>query len=295
MKSKFIRLLAIIGALCAHTAKSQESSEPRAGLTVLAATEQEEDKKNHTEITLKPDLKWEKGEYKVGYYGSFYGSKDSDDEKAEWKTLTSEIRAENDAWRLDIGRSSTCQYASCICAPTTTGFDNKGIGRGAGRSYTGAILTHKDTGLSLGQVANDTNVTFKHWDNLLFGWKKEFNDTWGLHLQATVGRRALLSAGATLRWKPTDTTSVVAEAFYKDHEKSAILAANHRLTDDLTLFAGGQMTSPEKGKSDGLATLGLNYHLGKGIRLIIAGQQKFGSERETRAILGIKYCGNFRQ
>ena len=294
MTHKIIKLLAIIGALYGWSAKAQENTEPQPGLRVLTASEQAGVKKNYTEVLLQPDITCKKGDYELGYYGSFYRAKDTPGDKTDWMTLVSKIRVENDDWSLDVGRSQTRKYAGYLYAPTTTGFDNLGMIKGTSRTFTGTILTHKGTGLTLGQGASDTRMTPTHWDSTLVGWAKELDDEWALHLQATGGRSPLSTLGATLRWQPTRTTTVVAEGLYWNKETTGILTANHKLTDNLTIFAGAQMTNPQQGKPDGLATAGVCYDLRWGCQLVIAAQQTLRSDSQTSAILGVKYTGNIR-
>lgn len=294
MKHGIIKLLALTGALLSTTAKAEEKQAPKPGITVFAASEQDGLKKNYTEITLKPDITCQKGEYKLGYYGSFCRAKETTGTEIDWMTLASKIRAENNDWTLEIGRSCTREYAGYLYAPTTTSFDNQGMIKGTSRIYTGTSLTHKETGLTLGQVASDTRMTPTHWDSTLVGWGKEVNNEWAIHLQTTGNRKTLSTLGATVKWQPTKETAVVAEGLYWNKETTGILTANNKLTDDLTLFAGAQMTSPQRGKPEGLATMGANYNLGKGFQLVMAAQQKLGTDRATSALLGIKYAGDFR-
>ena len=295
MTNRIIRLLAIISTLLTCNARAEKVSEPKAGVTVLAATEQNGLKSNHGEVILKPDIGWEKGDFKVGYYGSFYRSKESDGSEIDWLTLASKIQAENEDWTLEIGRSTTRKYAGFLYTPTTTGFDNLATVKGMARTYTGTILTHKESGVTMGQVANDTRMTPTHWDSTLLGWAGDLNNEWGIQLQVAGGRRPLTSGGLTLKWQPNRKTALVAEGFYLNREKSAILTANRKLTDDLTLFAGAQLTSPRSGKPEGLATLGMSYDIGAGFSVVIAAHQNLGSDKTTEAILGIKYWGDFRQ
>jgi len=287
---RLIRVLTIIGTLCTSTAKTEETQELKAGTTILANSEQENLKNNHAEISILPELSWKQDKDQIGYQGIFYHSKDTNGKETEWTTSTSEIRAEDEDWSLDIGRSSTRAYYT----PTTVNFDNKARGKGASRIYTGTILTHKGTGLTLGQVADDTRMTPSHWDTTLLGWTGKLNNEWDLQLQATTGPHLISSAAATLRWHPTEDTTVVAEALYKDHKKTGVLTANHNLSDNLTLFTGTQITSPQKGKPAGLATAGASYNLGHGLQLTAAIQQELGTERGTAAMIGIKYTGAIR-
>ena len=287
---RVIKLLAIIGALCTSTAKTDGTHKLKPETTILANSEQQNLKNNHAEISILPKLTRQDGEDKIGYQGIFYRSKDTDGKETEWTTSTSEIRAENEDWALDIGRNSTRAYYT----PTTVNFDNKVRGKGASRIYTGTILTHKETGLSLGQVADDKRMKPSHWDSTLIGWTGELGDEWALQLQATTGPRPLTSAAATLRWQPTDDITVVAEALYKDRKKTGVLTANYNLGNNLTLFTGAQITSPQTGKPEGLATAGASYNLGHGLQLTGAIQQQLGTERETTAMIGIKYTGAIR-
>ena len=138
-------------------------------------------------------------------------------------------------------------------------------------------------------------MTPTHWDSTLVGWAKELNKEWAIHLQGAGGRRPLSTLGATIRWQPTDDTTVVAEGIYLNHEKTGILTVNQKLTEDLTLFAGAQTTSPRTGKPEGLATAGASYNLGGGFQLVSAVQQEIGGDRRTTALIGLKYAGDFRQ
>ena len=295
MNRNIIKIIALIGALAGGEIKAQEEPEAKPGLTVFAASEQQGTRKNYAEVIFKPDITYQAGEYKAGYYGSFYRAKETTGAETEWMTLASEIRAENKEWALDIGRSSTGTCAGYRHAPTTTGFDNQGMIKGTVRTYTGTILTHKETGLSLGQVASDTRMTPTHWDSTLVGWAKELSKEWTIHLQATGGRSPLSSAAATIKWQPDENTTVVAEGFYLNHEETGIMTANRKVTENLTLFAGAQITSPRTGKPEGVATAGASYNLGRGFQLVSAVQQEIGGDRQTMAILGIKYAGDFRQ
>lgn len=294
MKHKIIKVLALTSALLNSTGKAEENQAPKPGITILASSEQDGFKKNYAEITLKPEITHQKGEYKLGYYGSFYRAKNTPGAEIDWMTLASKIRAENDNWALEIGRSCTREYAGYLYAPTTTSFDNQGMIKGTSRTYTGTTLAHKETGLTLGQVASDTRMTPTHWDSTLLGWAKELNNEWALHLQTTGGRKPLSTLGATLRWQPTQETTLVAEGLHWNRETTGILTTNHKLTEDLTLFAGAQMTSPQRGKLGGLATAGASYNLGKGFQLVVSAQQKLGTDKAISALLGIKYAGDFR-
>ena len=283
-----------MGALFGPMAKAQEAQTTRPGITILAATEQDTTDKNNTEVTLKPDMTCRCGEYALGYYGSFYRAKSTPGEVIGWLTLASNIRAENDDWALTIGRTATRTCAGYLYAPTTSGFDNRAMTRGTSRTFTGAILTHKGSGLTLGQVASDTRMTPTHWDSTLLGWAKDLDREWSIHLQATTGRRPLSTLGATLKWQPSPTTTLVAEGFFWNRETTAILTGNHKLTEDLILFAGAQMTHPNRGKPDGLATAGACYNLGGGIQLVLAAGQGLGRDKRTSFLFGLKYAGNFR-
>ena len=291
---KILRLLAIAGALLGTTAKAQEKPTPKPGLTVFASNEQNGLKKNYTGLTLKPDLTYQTGKYKLGYYGSFYQEKNVPGENTDWITLANKMQFEDENWILEAGKSNTRQYAGCLHTPTTCSFDNRGIAKGTGRTFTGTILTHKDTGLSLGQVASDAHMAPKHWDNTLLGWTKGLNQEWAIQLQVSGTPKKLSTVGGTIKGHPTDTITVVAEGFYKGKETTGLLTANHKLTDRLNLFAGTQMTWPDHGKATGLATAGASCTLGKGFTLVVAGQQTLGEKKETTAVIALKYAGDFR-
>ena len=290
--NKIIRLLAITGALLTATARAQTAEKINPGLGVFTATEQDTTPKNYIGINIQPNLTWEADNCKVGYYGSFYCEKNDPGTDSDWATLGSKIQAESEGWTLEIGRGNTQKYAGHLYTPTTSSFDNLGAGKGTTRNYTGAILTHKGTGLSLGQVASNGNLS--HLDQTLLGWTKELTEQWAIQLQAAADQNGLSKTGASLKWQADDATALVAEGFYKDHETTALLTANRRLTDNLTLFGGAQMTWADEKETGGLLTAGASYKLGNNITLVTAAQQKIGDDAETTALAGIKFNGNLR-
>ena len=186
-----------------------------------------------------------------------------------------------------------CKYATCIQAPTTTSFDNRAVGKGVSKKYTGAIMTHQDTGVSLGIVTDEARMTAKHWDNVMIGWNARLNKWLAVQLQASADKKGLTFAGATIKWQPTTDTTVMAEAFRQNDEKTAVLAANHCLTDNVTLFTGTQITSPRDKKAEGLANAGVNYKIGKYLQFVGAVQQEIGKNRKTAALLGLKFSRDF--
>jgi len=292
--NKIIRLLAITGTLLTATAKAQAAEQISPGLGVFAATEQDTTSKNYIGVNIQPDLIWEANNGKMGYYGAFYREENNPGDDSDWATSASKIQAENDEWTLEIGRSNTRKYAGHLCTPTTCSFDNRGAGKGTTRNYTGAILTHRRTGLSLGQVASDANLTLSHLDQTLLGLARELGTDWAIQLQVAVDKEGLARAGVTLRWQPTKATTVVTEGFHKAHETTALLTANHKLAERLSLFGGAQMTWADEEPAQGLVTAGVNYDLGRGFSAVVAAQQEIGTDEQTTALAGLKYSGNFR-
>ena len=287
-KNNIIRLLSVIAALLLTKAtNAEEKTEIKPGLSVTATTEQDGAKKNHAEVLLKPKLEWEKDGYKAGYYGSFYKSKDTDGAEQEWTTLVSKVRVESDDWDVEIGRSNTREHT---CG-TTIDFDNRAAGKGSTRTHTGAIGTYQ--GWSLGLVSSEARMTSQHWNCLLVGWKGNLTDSLAIQLQAKTGKRELLSSATTIKWQPTSKTSVMGDIFYQNHETTGSLTANHNLSDDLTLFAGAQITSPHKGTANGLANLGLKYTFWKDFKAWGAVQQQIGQATKTAALLGLQWSYDF--
>ncbi len=292
--NKIIRLLAITGTLLTATAKAQEADKINPGLGVFAVTEQDTTPKNYIGISLQPEITWEKDGYKLGYYGAFYREENNPGTDSAWSTVASKVQAENEEWAFEIGRTNTRQYAGHLCTPTTSSFDNQGAGKGTTRNYSGMILTHKGTGLSLGQVSPNGNLKLSNLDQTLLGWARELSEEWAIQLQVAGDGKGLSRAGATIKWQPTDTTTTVAEGFYKEDETTTLLTASHKLTANLTLFGGAQMTWPEKKESCALLTAGASYKLGSNFTLVTAVQEKIGSDQETTGLLGLKYSGTIR-
>ena len=292
--NKIFSLLAIIGTLLTSAVKGQSTDRISPNLGIFAAAEQETTPASYFGVNIQPELTLERDIGKLGYYGSFYREEKDPGSDKDWATIVSKIQAENEDWALEFGRSNTRKYAGHLCTPTTSSFDNKGVGKGTTRNYTGLILTHQETGLSLGQVASDGNLKLSHLDQTLLGLAKELSEKWAIQLQLAGDKDGIARAGATLRWQPTDTTTLATEGFYKGHETTALLTANHKLTDNLTLFGGAQMSWEDSQESTGLLTAGASYDFGHGFTAVTAAQQTLGSDSTTTALVGVKYSGKLR-
>ena len=291
---KIIKLLAITGTLLTATAKANEAEKIKPALGIFTVTEQDTSGQTYIGASLSPEISWTTDDLKLAYYGSFYREGKDPGEDSGWSTLVSKVQAENEEWKLEIGRNNTRKYAGHLYTPTTCNFDNKGVGKGTCRKYTGTILSHKESGVSLGLVAPDGNLKANNLDQILLGWATELSDEWALQLQLAADKDGLDKAGATIKWQPTDTTTVVTEAIHKDDKTTTLLTTNHKLTDDLTLFGGAQMTWAKDGEDTGLLTAGARYKIGSNFTAVAATEQKIGSDRETTVLAGIQYSGNCR-
>ena len=158
---------------------------------------------------------------------------------------------------------------------------------------TGANLTYKPWGLELGYMANDGRMSFDHWDTVLLGYKKQFNDTWGVQFQAGGGAKPLTFGGLTVAYTPDKDNAVVGEVIYKNHKTTGVLTAKHNLTDKLALFAGVEVGKKSHGKIAGMAEAGIHYKIGKGFSLVGAVQQDIGGKHATHGVIGLQYVGNF--
>lgn len=158
---------------------------------------------------------------------------------------------------------------------------------------TGANLTYKPWGLELGYMANDGRMSFDHWDTVMLGYKKQFNDTWGVQFQAGGGAKALTFGGLTVAYTPDKDNAVVGEVIYKNHKTTGVLTAKHNLTDKLALFAGIEVGKKSHGKIGGMAEAGIHYTIGKGFSLVGAIQQNIGDKHATHGVIGLQYVGNF--
>ena len=300
MKNKFLKLLAIMGALWSVTPKAagaeanENDIKTSANVALFANTEQVDDESTFGELTLAPEATIEKGDYKLGYSGMFYNWGYTDHTYGDWMTLKSRLQLENNDWELQLGRMMLRpDYASFLAVnlPTTLGNDIKS--GGGARILTGTRLAHKETGLGVGLVANDTRMTPSHWDTGLLTYDKRFNDEWALAGHIGAGDKGLHNAGFTVAWTPSKKTTVVAEGLYAQKATYGVLGVQHSLTDDLALFAATKVSKPNQGKLQGWLTAGANYNLGKGFSAVAAFKQDIGGEHNPHGIIGIKYAGNF--
>lgn len=300
MKNRFLKLLAIMGALWSVTPKAtgaeanENDIKTSANVTVFANTEQVDDESTFGELTLAPHVGIEKGDWKLGYSGMFYNSGYTDGTHGDWMTFDSQLKLENPDWSFQVGRMMLRpDFAAYLAMPTTTTLGNDIKAAGSSRIFTGTRFTHKETGLGVGLIANDTRMTPTHWDTGLVTWEKRFGDEWGVAAHIGAGDKGFHNAGATIAYMPTDKTTFVAEGIYKDKATHGILGAQHKLTDDLAVFAGLKVDKPNHGKVGGWATVGLGYDLGHGFRAVGAVKQDIGGRHETHGIIGLQYAGNF--
>ena len=299
MKNRFLRFLAVLGALWTVTpkvagAEAKENVKAKADVTVFANVEQVDDGSTFGDITLKPRVAVEKGEYKINYTGSFYNWAYTDHTRGDWLTLMSRLQLENDDWNFQLGRMQLRpDYVAYLATPMTTTLDNDIMLAGTPRTFTGTHLAHKETGLGVGLVAHDTRMTPTHWDTGLLTWEKKFGTEWGLAAHVGAGDKGFHNAGLTVAWMPTDRTSVVAEGIYDKKTTHGILGVRHKVTDRLALFAGTRVGKPDQGKASGWVAAGASYDLGKGFTAVAAVEQDIGGEHATHGIIGLRYCSNF--
>lgn len=302
MKNKILRMLALMGALWGATPKvhaegaddQQRDLQADAGVTLFINGEKASGQKAFGDITIQPEASVEKGDKKIAYEGSFYRLGWVDGTKTDWMSLASNISLETEDWQAMIGRDfSRFDTAGYLHAATTTAFSNDVRANGTSRTITGANLTYKPWGVELGYIASDGRMTPSHWDTALFGYKKQFNDQWGVQFQIGGGREPLTYGGATVAWTPDKSNALVADLMYKDHKTTGVLTARHNITDRLALFAGLEVTKANQGKMGGLAEAGLSYDIGKGFTAVAAVQQGLGGQHATHGVIGLQYVGNF--
>ena len=294
----FLKTLLAIASLWTTTPKAmatdKESTQAKADLTVFANIEQVDDGNTFGDLTLKPRVSLEKGDYKAEYLGSFYNWGYSDHTTGDWLTLMSRIRLENSEWAAHIGRMQLRpDFVSYLKTPMTTTLDNDIMLAGTCRTFTGAHLTHKDSGLGLGIVAHDTRMSFNHWDTGLISWEKTFGSELGVAAHIGIGDKGLHNAGITTAWMPTDKTSVVLEGIYDQRTTHGILGAHHKITDDFSVFAGIKVSKPNQGKICGWAATGISYRLGNGFSVVGAIKHDIGGRNDIHGIIGLRYAGSF--
>ena len=301
-KHKILKTLAVIGALFGATPKAKAAGAEDKQLDINAVAEatlfvngeKTSGKDAFGDITVQPKFYLEHADNKIGYEGSFYNAKTEGAKAGDWMTFVSKINFETENWAGFIGRDCTrFKTAGYVNCPSTTAFSNEARLNGTSRMMTGANLTYKPWGLELGYMANDSRMSFDHWDTVMLGYKKQFNDTWGVQFQAGGGAKALTFGGLTVAYTPNKDNAVVGEVIYKNHKTTGVLTAKHNLTDKLALFAGVEVGKKSHGKIGGMAEAGIHYTIGKGFSLVGAIQQDIGGKHATHGVIGLQYVGNF--
>ena len=301
-KHKILKTLAVIGALFGATPKAKAAGAEDKQLDINAVAEatlfvngeKTSGKDAFGDITVQPKFYLEHADNKIGYEGSFYNAKTEGVKAGDWMTFVSKINFETENWAGFIGRDCTrFKTAGYVNCPSTTAFSNEARLNGTSRMMTGANLTYKPWGLELGYMANDGRMSFDHWDTVMLGYKKQFNDTWGVQFQAGGGAKALTFGGLTVAYTPDKNNAVVGEVIYKNHKTTGVLTAKHNLTDKLALFAGVEVGKKSHGKIGGMAEAGIHYTIGKGFSLVGAIQQDIGGKHATHGVIGLQYVGNF--
>lgn len=301
-KHKILRILAIMGALFGTAPKAKAAGAEANQLDINAVaeaslfvnSEKASGKDAFGDITVQPKFYLEHADNKIGYAGSFYNAKTEGVKADDWMTFVSKIDFETENWAGFIGRDCTrFKTAGYLNCPSTTAFSNEARLNGTSRMLTGANLTYKPWGLELGYMANDGRMSFDHWDTVMLGYKKQFNDTWGVQFQAGGGAKPLTFGGLTVAYTPNKDNAVVGEVIYKNHKTTGVLTAKHNLTDKLALFAGVEVGKKSHGKINGMAEAGIHYKIGKGFGLVGAIQQDIGGKHDTRAVIGLQYANTF--
>ncbi len=302
-KHKILRILAIMGALfgTAPKAKAAGAEDNQLDINAVAEAslfvngEKASGKDAFGDITVQPKFYLEHADNKIGYEGSFYNAKTEGVKADDWMTFVSKINFETENWAGFIGRDCTrFKTAGYLNCPSTTTFSNDVRLNGTSRTLTGANLTYKPWGLELGYMANDGRMSFNHWDTVMLGYKKQFNDAWGVQFQAGGGARPLTFGGLTVAYTPDKDNAIVGEVIYKNHRTTGVLTAKHNLTDKLALFAGVEVGKASHGKIGGMAEAGIHYKIGKGFAVVGAVQQDIGGKHATHGVIGLQYCGTFR-
>lgn len=301
-KNKLLKTLAVMAALWGVTPKvnaegaddQQHDLKTDANVTLFVNGEKTSGNKAFGDVTIKPHVGFELDQKGIYYEGSFYRLGEYKGAKTDWLTIMSKLVLHTEDWEAMLGRECTpFQTAGYKNVPSSTFFSNDVRLNGTSRGFTGANLTYKPWGVELGCLSTDTRMTPTHWDSVLLGYKKQFNDQWGVQLQAAGGAKPLTYGGATVAWTPDKNNAVIGEVIYKNHKTTGVLSAKHNITDQLALFANAEVFKPSKGKIGGIAEAGISYDIGKGFRAVAGVQQGIGGEHKTQAMIGLQYVGNF--
>ncbi len=301
-KNKMLKMLAVMAALWGTTPKvnaqgaddKQRDLKTDANVTLFANGEKASGQKAFGDITVKPHIGIEKGDKGIFFEGSFYRWAEQDGAKTDWLTIMSRLVLENENWQAMIGRECTpFQTAGYKNVPSSTFFSNDVRLNGTSRGFTGANLAYKPWGIEFGTLASDTRMTPTHWDSVLVGYKKQFNDAWGVQIQAAGGAKPLTYGGATLAWTPDKNNAIIGEVMYKNHKTTGVLSAKHNITDQLALFANTEICKTSHSKISGIAEAGISYNIGKGFNAIAGVQQDIGGKHKTHTMIGLQYVGNF--
>ena len=298
VKESVMKLLALAAVFWpfekVESAQNSESGiKSQAELTYFNNLEQDGDRPLYYETCLLPKV--EKDDKKVGFEGCYWRFGDTKGNVSDWWRLASHVNFENEDFRLRLGRVLVREYAGYVYCPTTPRFDNISTAKGVGVGLTGINFEHKSSGFGFGVASSNNQMNPSDWDTGYLTWHKELCDEFAVQAHIGGTRSELTRAGLTAKWKPRQDVTIVGEAIYKDKEMSEFLTAGWQITDNLKAFGGFEVTHPDQGKATGLATAGLDYHLGKsGVHIFAGVHQEVGGERTTSAVVGLRFQGTIK-
>ncbi|MBQ4471998.1 MAG: hypothetical protein II942_01970 [Alphaproteobacteria bacterium] len=292
MRKQLIRMLAIAGAIFNLSitqghAEEQVPQKAHATISVNANGEAHNADYAEAEVLVTPKATAQIRDAVATYTGTFRKLTKSDGTTDDWQTYAHKVSVADDTWNLTFGRHSLRKFGGTT---TATGFDNAIAGT-LGRTFTGGFVGYKPYDLTIGLAATDGVIDPGHWNMLLASWSHRFDDVLGVHVFTGITKDHVEKAGLAIEYKPTDNFQVLLDGVYGKSKSVGLLAANYKLSDDVKLFAGSEVTIPDKGRTTGSLIGGVEGHLGHGIKLVGAVQQDLGHEHETKAVFGFKFNG----
>lgn len=291
---KLIKTLAIIGTLCnmsfaeAETPIDADQHPVRGSITLKTTGETYNTDYAEGDVMATPKVTTQVGDNEIKYTGTFRKATNTDGETTDLQTIAHNVTIDNGIWDWTFGRTSLREFGGTTA---TVGFDNYMAGKGMTRTFTGAFVGYQPLDVVFGIGSSDTTLSPSHWDMLMASWHHHFENGWGIQANIAATEDHVEKAGLAVEYKPTDDISLLADGVYGKTETSGMLLANLQLWDKAKLFAGGEVTAPDEGKTTGKLICGVETQFGHGLIGTAAVQHDFADNDKTKVVLGVKLKG----
>ena len=152
-------------------------------------------------------------------------------------------------------------------------------------------LKEANTGLGLGLVREDAEVSLKHLDNILLSYQKDWK-TVGATVYTALNKHNIDRAGAAVIYRATDKTSFVADWIYKNKQHAFVLGARQQFTDKLGASIVGEVTDTRKGHASEAISASLDYQVNDNCSVVLVGKHDFRN-KDTSLGVALKLSGVF--